>query len=207
MSLEWRGINSTQICFEKSCFSFKKDHVTYAIEIAVIGNEKKISISVDTPTTFEKIYHYLGDIRRYEYLVDGAFYCMKKCKTDGIDVTNSITDVELPYFFSEKYMQGIGMTGTLALPTLIAICSAALGKTPLNSLAILGEISIGGTLIKVDELASTLQVCLDSGAKKVLLPITSAGDIGTVPSDLVGAFSLIFYSSAEEAVFKALGVE
>ena len=93
MWLEWRGINSTQICFEKSCFSFKKDHVTYAIEIAVIGNEKKISISVDTPTTFEKIYHYLGDIRRYEYLVDGAFYCMKKCKTYGIDVTNSITDV------------------------------------------------------------------------------------------------------------------
>lgn len=104
LSLEWRGINSTQICFEKSCFSFKKDHVTYTIEIAVIGDEKKISISVDTPTTFEKIYHYLGDIRRYEYLVDGAFYCMKKCETDGIDVTNSITDVELPYFFSEKYM-------------------------------------------------------------------------------------------------------
>ena len=47
LSLEWRGINSTQICFEKSCFSFKKDHVTYTIEIAVIGDEKKISISVD----------------------------------------------------------------------------------------------------------------------------------------------------------------
>lgn len=107
LSLEWRGINSTQICFEKSCFSFKKDHVTYAIEIAVIGNEKKISISVDTPTTFEKIYHYLGDIRRYEYLVDGAFYCMKKCKTYGIDVTNSITDVEIPYFFSGKYKHKI----------------------------------------------------------------------------------------------------
>ena len=60
---------------------------------------------------------------------------------------------------------------------------------------------------KVEELASTLQVCLDSGAKKVLLPITSAADLGTVPSDLVGAFSLIFYSSPEEAVFKALGVE
>ena len=58
-----------------------------------------------------------------------------------------------------------------------------------------------------EELANVLQVCLDSGAKKVLLPITSAGDIGTVPSDLVGAFSLIFYSTPQEAVFKALGVE
>ena len=74
-------------------------------------------------------------------------------------------------------------------------------------MAVLGEISIGGTLLKVEELANTLQVCLDSGAKKVLLPMVSAGDLGLVPSDLVGAFSLIFYSSPEEAVFKALGVE
>ena len=52
-----------------------------------------------------------------------------------------------------------------------------------------------------------MQVCLDSGAKKVLLPITSAADLGTVPPELVGSFNLIFYSSAEDAVFKALGVE
>ena len=71
----------------------------------------------------------------------------------------------------------------------------------------MGDITIGGTLIKVENLASALQVCLDSGAKKVLLPMTSAADLGSIPSDLVGAFSLIFYSSPEEAVFKALGVE
>ena len=70
-----------------------------------------------------------------------------------------------------------------------------------------GKISISGTMIKVDELANALQVCLDSGAKKVLLPITSAADLGTVPADLIGCFNLIFYSSAEDAVFKALGVE
>ena len=122
-------------------------------------------------------------------------------------ISGQISTTTKDYIINYQEMQGIGMTGNLALPTLIAICSAALGKTPLNSLAILGEISIGGTLIKVDELASTLQVCLDSGAKKVLLPITSAGDLSKVPSDLIGAFSLIFYSSVEEAVFKALGVE
>lgn len=62
-------------------------------------------------------------------------------------------------------------------------------------------------MIKVDELSNVLQVCLDSGAKKVLLPMTSATDIGTVPSELISSFNLIFYSSAEDAVFKALGVE
>ena len=99
------------------------------------------------------------------------------------------------------------MTGKLALPTLIALCSVALLKPTISSLVVLGEISISGTLIKVDELANSLQVCLDSGAKKVLLPITSAGDIGTVPADLIGSFNLIFYNSAEDAVFKALGVD
>lgn len=77
----------------------------------------------------------------------------------------------------------------------------------LSSTAVLGEFTIAGTLIKAEELANALQVCLDSGAKKVLLPITSTADLGSVPSDLIGAFSLIFYSSPEDAVFKALGAE
>ena len=128
-------------------------------------------------------------------------------KANGNGISRQISTTTKDYIINYQDMQGIGMTGNLAMPTLIAICSAALGKTPLNSMAVLGEVSIGGTLIKVEELASTLQVCLDSGAKKVLLPITSAVDLGTVPSELVGSFSLIFYSSPEEAVFKALGVE
>ena len=99
------------------------------------------------------------------------------------------------------------MTSKLALPTLIALCSIALGKPTVSTLAVLGEISISGTMIKVDDLANVLQVCLDSGAKKILLPITSAGDLGSVPAELMGSFNIIFYNSAEDAAFKALGVE
>lgn len=95
----------------------------------------------------------------------------------------------------------------MSLPSLIALCSISLGKPAVSSLAVLGEISIAGTLLKVDELADSLQVCLDSGAKKVLLPITSAADLGTVPSELIGSFNIIFYNTPEDAVFKALGVE
>lgn len=103
--------------------------------------------------------------------------------------------------------QDIGMTEKLALPSLIALCSIALGRPTLGSLVVLGEISISGTMIKVDELANTLQCCLDSGAKKVLIPSVSMIEFGNVPADLMGAFQLIPYSSAEDAVFKALGVE
>ena len=128
-------------------------------------------------------------------------------KANGNSISGAISTTTKDYIINYQDLNGLGITSKLALPTLIAICSAALSKPTLSSLAVLGEISISGTLIKVDELANVLQVCLDSGAKKVLLPITSAADLGTVPSELVGAFSLIFYSTPQEAVFKALGVE
>ena len=128
-------------------------------------------------------------------------------KANGNRISGSISTTTKDYIINYQDLQGIGMTGRLALPTLIALCSIALNKPTLSSLAVLGEISISGTMIKVEELANALQVCLDSGAKKVLLPITSAADLGTVPAELIGCFNLIFYNSAEDAVFKALGVE
>lgn len=128
-------------------------------------------------------------------------------KANGGHISGSISTSTKDYIINYQDLQGIGMTGKLALPTLIALCSIALGKPVLSSTAVLGEISISGTMIKVDELPNALQVCLDSGAKKVLLPMTSAVELGTVPADLIGSFNLIFYSSAEDAVFKALGVE
>ena len=128
-------------------------------------------------------------------------------KANGNRISSAISTTTKDYIINYQDLQGIGMTERLALPTLIALCSIALGKPTLSSLAVLGEISIAGTMLKVDELANVLQVCLDSGAKKVLLPITSAADLGLVPADLIGCFNLVFYQSAEDAVYKALGVE
>lgn len=128
-------------------------------------------------------------------------------KANGGRISGSISTTTKDYIINYQDLQGIGMTGKLALPTLIALCSISLGRPVLSSTAILGEISISGTMIKVDELPNALQVCLDNGAKKVLLPMTSAAELGMVPADLIGSFNLIFYSSAEDAVFKALGVE
>ena len=128
-------------------------------------------------------------------------------KANGNRISGSISTSNKDYIVNYQDLQGIGMTGTLALPTLIALCSIALGRPVQSSMAIMGEISISGTMIKVDELANALQVCLDSGAKKVLIPATSMIDFATVPPDLMSAFQLIPYQSAEDAVFKALGVE
>lgn len=146
----------------------------------------------------------LGSDRECREASNTAFNFLK---ANGNRISGSISTTTKDYIINYQDLQGIGMTGKLALPTLIALCSISLGKPVLSSLAVLGEISISGTLIKVDELANSLQVCLDSGAKKVLIPATSMVDFATVPPDLMSAFQLIPYQSAEDAVFKALGVE
>lgn len=146
----------------------------------------------------------IGSDRECKEATNTAFNFLK---VNGKRVSNSISTTTKDYIINYQDLQGIGMTNKLALPTLIALCSIALGKPVQSSLVVLGEISISGTMMTVDELASVLQVCLDSGAKKVLLPSTSFVDFSTVPSELMSAFQLIPYQSAEDAVFKALGVE
>ncbi len=146
----------------------------------------------------------LGSNSKAKESVDNAF---KYLKANSKNISGNISTTTKDYLVHVQDLNGIGMTANLTLPTIIAICSVALGKPVISSLAVLGDVSIGGTLIKVEELANTLQVCLDSGAKRVLLPLTSAADLTTVPPELVGSFNLIFYKSAEDAVFKALGVE
>ena len=146
----------------------------------------------------------IGTDREAKEATNTAFNFLK---ANGSRISRTVSVTTKDYIINYQDLHGIGMTSKLALPTLIAICSIALNKPTLSSLAVLGEISISGTIINVEELANALQVCLDSGAKKVLLPITSAADLPSVPSDLIGSFNIIFYKNAEEAVFKALGVE
>jgi ATP-dependent Lon protease len=111
------------------------------------------------------------------------------------------------FFLHVTDSQGVGILSSIAIGTLVAYCSASLDKPVLSQFAVLGSFTIGGTIQKVESLASSLQVCLDAGAKKVLLPITSAADIPTVPADLFAKFQTSFYSSPEDAVVKALGME
>ncbi|MCU6796828.1 protease Lon-related BREX system protein BrxL [Paenibacillus sp. WQ 127069] len=146
----------------------------------------------------------IGSDRGAREAVDTAYSYLK---ANGRNISGSISTTTKDYLMHVQDLNGIGMTKCLTLPAVVAICSIALNKPALSSAVILGDLSIGGTIIKVEELANTLQVCLDSGVKKVLVPITSAVDLGTVPSELIGCFNIIFYQSAEDAVFKALGVE
>lgn len=122
-------------------------------------------------------------------------------------VSASISIDSKDYLMHVQDCQGVGLNSSISLATLISYCSAALDKPVQPQMCILGSMSIGGTITRIEELASTLQVCFDAGAKRILLPFTSVADIPTVPADLFAKFQIAFYSSPEDAIVKALGIE
>lgn len=128
-------------------------------------------------------------------------------KSNAGSISGQISYKDKDYVMQVKDLHGVGMTRYLTLATFIALCSVATNRKVLPSLAILGNFSLGGTIDKIQNLADTLQVCLDNGAKKLLIPMSSYVDIGLVPSDLLVKFTLIPYNTHEEAVMKAFGIE
>ena len=104
-------------------------------------------------------------------------------------------------------LQNTGATTALTLSTFVALCSGVLGKPLQSQLVVLGSMSLGGNVVPVENLADSLQVAFDSGAKRILLPMASVRDIPTVPGELFAKFQTSFYADPVDAVFKALGVQ
>lgn len=128
-------------------------------------------------------------------------------KSNSRNISGMIDCQDKDYVMQVKDLKGYGLTKHLTLPSFIAFCSVALNKPVLSSTCVLGNFSLGGTIEKVHSLPDALQLALDSGAKKILLPMASSVDFGLVPSELLSKFTIIFYNSPEEAVRKALGFE
>ncbi|MCM3139801.1 protease Lon-related BREX system protein BrxL [Bacillus safensis] len=121
-------------------------------------------------------------------------------------ISNTISTKTKDYLMHISDLQGIGLTDELAIAELIGLCSGALGKPTQESLVVIGNMTVGGTISKVEGFANILQVCVDAGAKKVLIPAASVMDLQTVPSDLLVKVQPVFYSEPIDAIFKALGV-
>ncbi|MGO3389399.1 MAG: S16 family serine protease, partial [Latilactobacillus sakei] len=131
----------------------------------------------------------------------------KYLNANASSISASISTTTHDYVFNTQDLNGVGNPEMLSLPALIALCSVTLNRPLVASTVILGDVTIGGTLVKVTNLADMMQVARDSGAKKILVPMMNAADLSTVPPELMATFNIIFYQTPEDAVYKALGVE
>ena len=121
-------------------------------------------------------------------------------------ISSNVSFKNFDYHLRATDINSIGKFSGIELAIFISLCSGILDKKTLPQMVVLGSMNIGGAIIGSDNLADSLQIAADSGAKKVLLPAIDMAQIANVPADILSKFQLIIYSDPIDAVYKALGV-
>ena len=127
-------------------------------------------------------------------------------KANANRVSASLKPGEHDFHLHLVELHNSGPANGLTLAAFIALCSALLQRPVQPQLVVLGSMSLGGSIIPVESLAESLQVAFNSGAKRILLPMSSVTDIPTIPGELFAKFQTSFYADPVDAVFKSLGV-
>jgi ATP-dependent Lon protease len=90
----------------------------------------------------------------------------------------------------------------------VVACYSVLRKSPPQpGLLVLGDLSIQGNIQPGRSLVELLQVAMDNGAKKVMIPVENKRNFLEVFADIVDKVDPVFYSDPQTAVLKALGLK
>ena len=128
-------------------------------------------------------------------------------KANAAQVQASVKAGDHDYHLHVVEFHNTGPSTMLTMASYVALCSGLIGKPVESQLVVLGSMTLGGNIVPVENLAESLQVASEAGAKRLLLPMASVGDIATVPGELFAKFQTSFYSDPKDGVFKALGVQ
>jgi ATP-dependent Lon protease len=141
-----------------------------------------------------------GDVKES---INRAFSYLLSNKTAfGVarEVDTSDFHVEVIDLLGNKVAAEIGVAFFIA-------AYAILRKTPPQpALLVLGDMSVQGNIKPVRSLTEPLQVAMDNGAKRALIPIENKRQFLEVNPDVLEQVDPIFYGDLRQAAFKALGL-
>lgn len=162
----------------------------YRIEVSVSGGTGKLKMAGgaagSTKESFSRAFSYLQSNKT-------PLGIARDCDTNDfhvecIDLLGNQTD------------------GDIGVAFLVA-CYSTLKKTsPLAGLIILGDLSIQGNIKAVRSLNEPLQVAMDNGARKVLVPIENKRQFLEVSADIVEKVDPIFFGDIRAALSKSLNI-
>jgi ATP-dependent Lon protease len=89
---------------------------------------------------------------------------------------------------------------------VVAVYSAVKKHSVLPGLLILGDLSIQGNIKSMRSLAEPLQVGMDNGARRALIPLENKRSFLEVSGDIVERVDPVFFSDPMTAAMKALGM-
>lgn len=133
---------------------------------------------------------------------DAYRYLHDKCDIPGIKEAMISKDFKLTF----RCINGKEWTPQVEIGTLLALCSGAIGQPVLSGLIVFGKMNLDEKTITVENLVRIFEICVEYQARYILLPITVERELQKVAEDLLGKISMIFYSSLEDMIVKALNM-
>jgi len=89
---------------------------------------------------------------------------------------------------------------------IVAVYSAIKKQSVMAGLVILGDLSIQGNIKSLRSLVEPLQVSMDNGARRALIPLENKRNFLEVSGDIIERVDPIFFSDPMTAAMKALGI-
>jgi len=96
--------------------------------------------------------------------------------------------------------------GETAVAFFISLVSSLLEKPLLERTVVLGEMSVQGLLLKVSSLPERMQLAVEAGAKRILIPSENKRDISEIPDAILTAIQWQFYDSPTKAAMMSMGL-
>ena len=135
--------------------------------------------------------------------VQRAFAYLQAKKSDlgvGKEMDTSDFHVEVIDLLNNRVEPELGVAFFVA-------CYSALRKTPATpALLVLGDMSIQGNIKPMRSLVEPLQVAMDNGAKRALIPIENKRNFLDVSADIMEKVDPVFFGDPRTAAMKAMGI-
>ncbi|MGZ3458314.1 MAG: BREX system Lon protease-like protein BrxL, partial [Archangium sp.] len=112
---------------------------------------------------------------------------------------------------SDLHVEVIDLLGNrveaeIGVAFFVAAFSIMRKAQPQPGLLVLGDMSVQGNIKPVRSLTEPLQVAMDNGAKRALVPVANKRQVLELAPDVLEHVDPIFYGDVRQAAFKALGL-
>jgi ATP-dependent Lon protease len=172
----------------------------------VIGEQSKASIyrmevNMSAGTGKLKISGAIGKQMKDSFI--RAFDYLKSIKSQ-VGISSEIQN-------NDFNVEAIDLLGSVidapsGIPLFVALLSVIKKQSVLPGLIVLGDLTVQGNIKPLSSLSEPLQVGLDNGAKKAIIPIENKRHFLDVASDIIEAVDPIFYKDPITAAYKGLGI-
>ena len=174
-------------CYTATCDGDKVSLVK--VEVITMQGNGKLTVSGTSSSEVKE------DIRNtYNYIrANESTILSQKHSLMRLDVTVQITA-----------LLGTTQVGGVGSAVFAAIVSSVFGRNLKPALGIIGNISIGGAIVRATNFSDKVSLLSDNGAKTVLVPIDNLQEVATLPATILGKTDVPFYGNAQIMIQKMI---